>query len=112
MTNGVTIASTEKTLSFVKSLASRPVAAYTGEILTEEEATVEEAVVENPAVETETEVTLEESDITIENAEPVAENGNVETGIAETEPEPTPAVNSFTNILSRLMSSFSRFFRR
>ena len=112
VTNGVTIASTEKTLSFVKSLASRPVAAYTGEILTEEEATVEEAVVENPAVETETEVTLEESDITIENAEPVAENGNVETGIAETEPEPTPAVNSFTNILSRLMSSFSRFFRR
>ena len=111
-TNGVTIASTEKTLAFVKSLASRPAAAYVGEILTEEEATVEETVVENPAVETETEVTLEESDITIENAEPVAENENAETGIAETEPVPTPATNSFTNVLSRLMSSFSRFFRR
>ncbi len=112
-TSGAKLASTEETLNVVRSLAKGPVSAYAGEILTEEEAAVEETVVEEviveeePALEEETVVMLDESEITIENAEPAAETETVEAA-----PEPATTFSSVANALAKLMSSFSRFFRR
>lgn len=94
-TNGIRKASTAETMAYIRSLADQPESEYTGEVLTEEEAKVEAAA----AADAVTEEVLDESAITIENAEPV---------VTENEPEAEKSTDSF---LSGLMSSFSRFFR-
>jgi len=101
-TNGVVKASTKKTMAYVKSLASQDPTDYTGEVLTEEEVNVNEVTTEDVAV---TEETISESDITIQNPDPVA----AESTEVQTSKEETGKTNSF---LAGLMSSFSRFFRR
>ena len=94
-TNGIRKASTAETMAYIRSLADQPESEYTGEVLTEEEAKAEAAA----AADAVTEEVLDESAITIENAEPV---------VTENEPEAEKSTDSF---LSGLMSSFSRFFR-
>ena len=84
--NGTRFASTEETMTFVRSLSKAPVTEFAGEILTEEEAAEEEAAV----VETPVDVTITE--------EPT------EAEIVKEEPEETG--------LMKILSSFFKFFRR
>ena len=109
-TSGAKLASTTETLNVVRSLSKMSLSAYAGEILSEEEAIVDEVITEESALEEETGVMLEENEITIENEEPAVETESTETETVET--EQAPAINSVASVLSRLMSSFSRFFRR
>lgn len=101
---GTRLASSQETLNFVRSLAKKAVVEdeeYTGEVLTAEEAGAVEAA--EAAVEEVTETVLDESDIAIETQETEPETE------VEEEAEAAPAAPS---AWSRLLSSFSGFFRR
>ena len=101
-TSGTKKVSTEETLTYVRSLAKKPVSTqYTGEVLAEDGTVVgDSSIIDDPA----DEAVLGEDDIVIDNPEPVIENEE------ETQTEQTTQSNSST--LSKLLSSFFGFFRR
>ena len=95
--NGVVVTSTESTLAYVNSLASKFMTTYTGEILSEE-AVAEEV----------TEEVLEENDIVIENPVPV-DNGTVD--VEPVKPGPVTTDPLYSK-MTRILSSFTRFLSR
>lgn len=92
--SGLRIASTEETMEVVSNLAKMAVTGYTGDILDVEEDA------EEPAIQEGTETMLDESDIAIDNPEAEKETDTVQTD------------SSAAGNWVKLLSSFSKFFKR
>lgn len=104
--NGVKDAPTEDMLNVVRNLAKKSVSDYNGDILTVEEAAIEEAANTEQATFVEVpETTIDENDIVIDNPESDSENEIPEETVTQTE------ANSISSWY-KLLSSFSKFYRR
>ena len=108
--SGTKAVSPDQLFQAYRLLAAAPAADYTGDVLTEEAAaTVDPAeVTTTDSGEAVTEITLDEDDITIENAEPIIEVVDDEAEPAEDPGAQSAAVSS----LAKLLASFFGFFRR